>query len=151
VAAFAVALTAMPARSGERLTVEEIAQRAHGAAVVRVALKPSAVHVVRVIGGLPADTQATTTWLGLCLPSQKSLRRWTIEHAKWPARELWRRALSRGEYQAIVMVEKYEGGYRPRCGVEAMEMEHTDISKGYTEYVRKVEDALGGRASGPRP
>jgi hypothetical protein len=134
------------ARAGENLTIEEIAERTHGAAVVEVDLardrRPGAVRVVRVLGGLPAEVRGAPSWLGLCLPRGKVLRDWTVQHPKWPARARWRQALSRGRYEAVVMLEIVEGGYRPRCGVEAMQMLHTDLSDGYAEYARKVDDVL---------
>jgi hypothetical protein len=138
---------ATPALAGEKLTLEEIASRAQGAAVVKVTLgrgkAPGTVQVVRILRGLPADLQATTDWLSLCLPDRTVLRRWTIEQAKWPARPLWRRALARGHYQAVVLVGKDHGGaLSPQCGVEAMQMQHTDLAPGYARYLESVEAVL---------
>jgi hypothetical protein len=133
---------AASARAGEKLSMQELVGRAMGAAVVKVRLArgraPDTVELVKAIRGVPAGTAAGASWLGLCLPDRKSLRVWTVEHRRWPALSRWRRALARGHYTAVVTVAKFEDGVGPQCGVEAMQMLHTDLGPGLDVYQEQV-------------
>ncbi len=124
------------AQAGENLSLEELAGRTVGTAVVHVDLQgEGTLKLIEILrGALPADFEASPSWTNLCLPRRRILRRWQTEHAKWAAKTLWRRALARGQYEAVVFIKKYDDGFRPHCGVEAMQMLHTDLHPDYAAY-----------------
>ena len=130
------------ARAGEKLSMEELVGRATGAAVVKVRLargrSPDTVELVQAVRGVPPGTTAGPSWLGLCLPHRESLRKWTVQYRRWPALSRWRRALARGHYTAVVTLAKFEDGVGPQCGVEAMQMLHTDLGPDLDAYQQQV-------------
>jgi hypothetical protein len=142
-------LGAATASAGEKLSVEQLVDRASGAAVVKVRLgrgrEADTVQLVQLLDGLPPDTKAEKSWFGLCLPDRKSLRGWTVQYSKWPARVHWRRALARGHYTAVVLVGKLGNELGPECGVEAMQMVHTDLSPDFAGYQKQVVTELRRR------
>ncbi len=137
------------AHGGERLSLEELAQRTDGAAVVRVDLGGSGTaKVLKILRGpLPPDLGASPSWLSLCLPRRDDLKKWQIQHSHWKAKSLWRLALRRGHYDAVVFVKKYPTvGWEPHCGLEAMEMAHTDLHPNYAGYAAAVAAVAAAKA-----
>jgi hypothetical protein len=149
-AALFIVLGTTTARAGEELTIDEIAAQTEGAAIVTVSVGrskvPESIELVKVLKSLPADLAPSLSWSNLCVPRAPVLKKWIIQYAKWPARALWRRALARGSYQAVVMVQKRDDGYQPFCGVEAMQMRHTSLHQGFAKYLQEVDETFAKRA-----
>jgi hypothetical protein len=145
----AAALAVRPAAAGEYLEPAELVGRAAAIAVVEVKLsrgkqKPS-VQVLRTLRS-PASGAAIApdpSWLSLCLADRKLLQRWQHQHPKWPARKLWKQALGKGGYQAVAFLAPSPhdpgGPLQPTCGVEAMDLLHSDLHPDYASYLKQIE------------
>jgi hypothetical protein len=140
------------ARAGEQLTLDELAARSDGAVVVHVALgdtttgKPPAITMLRRLAGADPTLLASPTWFGGCLPSRKLLRQWLLQHRAWPASKLWTLAIRRGAYDAVVFLKTREATRYPYCELEAMQMGHTSVAKGFADYESRALQAMSKRA-----
>jgi hypothetical protein len=154
-ASLAPAFPAGAARPGEYLQPAELTAKAQVIALVDVQLgtakgksagksagKPS-ITVQRTLRGSAGDVKPGASWLSLCLPDRKALEQWRQRFPKSPARELWQEAASRAGYQAVVFLVAQPaargGGLGPFCGVESMDLLHTDFHPEYGSYLKRIE------------
>ena len=157
----AVGLAPGPAAAGEYLEPAQLAAKAAAIAVVDVKLtrgkQGPSVSVVRMLRSPSSPAVAIDpdrTWLSLCLADRKDLKQWVHQHPRWPARKLWQRALARPGYQAVVFLApplgKKDGPLGPTCGVEAMDLLHTDLHPSYPAYLEQAQ-SLASTPPTPAP
>ncbi|MCZ8132666.1 MAG: hypothetical protein O9284_15385 [Steroidobacteraceae bacterium] len=134
------------ARSGERLTVEQLVERADAVLRVRVELGASStsVRVQEVVGGDPGSaTPATDRLAGICLPGRGLLRDWIRRPAYFEdSVPLWRAALRRGHYEAVVFVRVGHDGLLPVCETETLLAEHWTTHRDYIAWRARLASAL---------
>jgi hypothetical protein len=141
---------ASPAQAGDRLTVDQLVARSEAAIVVEVrrgqGKEPETLALREVVAGsMTKDGPLPAGWLNWCVPSRLYLRRWISQHATWPARPLWARALAAPRFEALVFLRTVRDEVQPSCETESMLMEHTSLHPGYAGHVARVKAAWGRR------
>jgi hypothetical protein len=155
--AAALVMLSSPARAGEYLQPAELTARAEAIALVDVALEPAkgkpAITVQGALRGSAAELKPAASWLSQCLPDRKELKRWLKRFPKSPERKHWEEAAAQPSYKAVVfLTEGPRGGaLGPFCGVESMELLHTDLHPEYGSFLKRIEAlAKSSTATGPR-
>ena len=149
-AALSAMLVSGPALAGEYLKPAELAAKATAIAVVDVKLtranRPPSITLVRTLRSPPspgAINPDPVTWLSQCLADRKDLKHWLHRYPKWPARKLWKTALARTSYQAVVFLaaphHTPSAPLAPTCGIEAMDLLHTNLHPNYAAYLKQAE------------
>ena len=148
-----------PARAGEYLQPAELTARAETIALVDVALAPAkgkpAITVQRTLRGVAEEVKPAASWLSLCLPDRKELKRWLKRFPRSPTRQQWQEAAARSGYQAVVFLTERPaargGGLGPFCGDESMDLLHTDLHPEYTSYLKRIEALAKSAAAAVAP
>lgn len=140
-----VGLVTMPAMAGEHLTPAMLAREADAVARVSVRFRPQRVVVEEWLK--PADAVADVSWLGLCLPGRKLLGDWRTRYRGFrQSQPVWRAALARGGYEAVVVLRRRDGVLRPYCEAESLLAEHWLGHPGHVAWRAALEAGLASPA-----
>ncbi len=137
------------AQGGDQLTVEQLVERSDAVVLVRVGLGRTTTVTLRevvrgdIAPGLPSAGRLT----GVCLPDRRLLDDWIRRPSYFEKSEpLWRAALKRGSYEAVVFLKRDPDGLRPICETETMLAEHWTTHPSYRAWRGRLDDALAKRA-----
>lgn len=134
--------------AGERLTLEELVARCDAVAEVSVALATSEnrdrITAICWLTAQPEDIQPAQEWIhGQCLPSRKILtERWITGLFNIPSLPLWRAALEKGEYRAVVFLKKENGKFRPTCEAESILVENWASHPNHAKWRARLLDLI---------
>ena len=137
------------AQGGAQLTVEQLVERSDAVVLVRVGLGRTTTVALRevvrgdIAPGLPSPDRLT----GVCLPDRRLLDDW-IRRPSYLEKSVpvWRAALKRGSYEAVVFLKRSPEGLRPICETETMLAEHWTTHPSYRAWRIRLGDALAKRA-----
>ena len=123
-------LTASPSLAGERLKLKELVARCDAVVEVSVVLATSKtqdkITEISWLTTKPEDAHPLPEWIGgWCLPSRKTLtERWLARLSHISSMPLWRAALDKGGYCAVIFLKKENGELRPTCETESILVEN---------------------------
>ena len=137
------------AQGGAQLSVEQLVARSDAVVIVRVGLGRTTTVTLRevihgdIAPGLPSAGRLT----GVCLPDRRLLGDWIRRPSYFEKSEpLWRAALKRGGYEAVVFLKRDPDGLRPTCETETLLAEHWTTHPSYRAWRGRLDDALAKRA-----
>jgi hypothetical protein len=142
--AAALLLVSASAGAGERLSVERLLELSDATVTVRVDLGSTGTRVVvgEVIrGSLPPD--ASLAGLATpCVPDRATLRRWIgMPNYFEESVPLWRAALQRGHYEAVIFVRTEAGSVRAVCETETLLAEHWVTHPDHAGWLVRLREA----------
>lgn len=145
-------LVGPPSAAGERLSLEDLTARADAVAVVRVRFgaEGDAAEAVEWLQRGEARAAPSSAWWGLCLPGRELLEKWIAGHPHFPSRDLWRRAVEAGGYEAVVFFRVRDGVLVPTCETESMLAEGWTTHPGHAAWKARLEALLAGNQA-PAP
>jgi hypothetical protein len=148
-AALALLMLVPLAQGGAQLTVEQLVERSDAVVLVRVGLGRTTTVALRevirgdIAPGLPSPDRLT----GVCLPDRRLLDDWIRRPSyREKSAPVWRAALKRGSYEAVVFLKRSPEGLRPICETETMLAEHWTTHPSYRAWRIRLGDALAKRA-----
>lgn len=152
--AVAVALIALSAgapavQAGERLSVRQLVERADAIVKVRVGIgRAPAVRVLEVVRGDPAALPPSVSALtGVCVPDRRLLDEWIRRPDYYEgSAPLWRAALKRGRYDAVIFLRRGADGLRAVCETETLLAEHWTTHPRHRAWRSTLDAALAGPA-----
>lgn len=133
------------AQGGAQLTVQQLVERSDAVVIVRVGLGRTTTVTLRevirgdIAPGLPSAGRLT----GACLPDRRLLDDW-IRRPSYFERSvpLWRAALKRGSYEAVVFLKRDPDGLRPTCETETLLAEHWTTHPAHRVWRERLDAAL---------
>jgi hypothetical protein len=145
-AAVVALLTLGPAaQGGAQLTVEQLVERSDAIVLVRVGLGRTTTVALRefirgdIAPGLPSADRLT----GVCLPDRRLLDDWIRRPSYFEKSvPLWRAALKRGSYDAVVFLRRGPDGPKLTCETETLLAEHWTTHPAHRAWRGRLNAAI---------
>ena len=143
-------------QAGEMLRLQELVNRSDAVAEVTVELStsrtPDKITRVKWLTAEPRENFSSQEWItGQCLPTREIITdNWLARLPHFSSASLWRAALDKGRYSAVIFLKKDKEQLRPTCEAEALLVENWESHPDHARWFSKL-CALIGRSEHLQP
>ena len=99
-----------------------------------------------ILQSLQQQPEQIQKWLGLCLPDASLLKHWvkTYPHFEKDNINLWKRALSQGQYKNLLFFRPHPATQTlsPTCETESLLVQNWKMHPQFTQYLKTVTDLV---------
>ncbi len=132
--------------AGESASEETLASQADAVLVAEVSFLPYG-HLVLIREILHGDKNSLPDpiqFLGVCLPRKAGVRQ-LAEQSQGPAVQIYREAIERATYTAVLFLKREAGSLNPLCNESASIPEHSENHPNHAAWRAKVVTSLRTR------